>query len=151
MKVSVDIFLKFEKRYQIKVDKKLIAKCKNTFEFCNGDLNKFVLLLYKVLILMNVLRDGEKVQKNYLLNTDSFYNILVVKIMKSFTSVTKKIRNTLNIKNIRVYQDLCVQSYFSLLLNTFENLPTICLKPSERDRCCCYTVPKLKWITASKI
>lgn len=63
VKVSVDIFLKFEKRYQIKVDKKLIAKCKNTFEFCNGDLNKFVLLLYKVLILMNVLRDGKKFKK----------------------------------------------------------------------------------------
>ena len=33
----------------------------------------------------------------------------------------KKVWNTLNINNIRDYQDLYVQSHISLLINAFEN------------------------------
>lgn len=86
---------------------------------------------------MNVLRDGKKLKKicqTLIVSTI----ILVVNIMKSLTSVTKKVWNTLNMKNIRDYQDLYVQSHVSLLINAFENLLTICLKSSEHV-CCCYT------------
>ena len=36
-----------------KFHKELIQRFANTYEFCNGDLNKFILLLRKVFIHMN--------------------------------------------------------------------------------------------------
>ena len=42
----------------------LIEKFPNTYQFCNGDLNKFVLLLRKGFILMSILIAGEDLMKH---------------------------------------------------------------------------------------
>ena len=43
-----------KQRYRKKFNKDLIKKFKNTYSFCNNDFNKFVLLLRKGVILMNM-------------------------------------------------------------------------------------------------
>ena len=49
------IFRYFEckKNYKKDFNKDLINRFANTYEFCNGEINKFVLLLRKVVYLMN--------------------------------------------------------------------------------------------------
>ena len=42
-----------KKRYEKDFNKELIQRFASLYEFCNGDLNKFILLLKKVSILMN--------------------------------------------------------------------------------------------------
>ena len=43
-----------KKRYTRKFDKKLTKNFKNKYNFCNGDIDKFMLLLRKGIYLMNI-------------------------------------------------------------------------------------------------
>ena len=43
-----------KQHYRKKFNKELIKRFASTYEFCNNDLNKFVLLLRKGVILMNI-------------------------------------------------------------------------------------------------
>ena len=47
-------FYNCKKRYRKKFNKELIKRFASTYEFCNNDLNKYVLLLRKGFILMNM-------------------------------------------------------------------------------------------------
>ena len=42
-----------KKNYEKNFNKELISRFANTYQFCNGDLNKFILLLRRVFIHMN--------------------------------------------------------------------------------------------------
>ena len=53
-----------KKKYTRKFDKKLTKKFKNTYNFCNGDIDKFMLLLRKLFILMNIWMIGVDLMKN---------------------------------------------------------------------------------------
>ena len=51
------------RKEQLKKINQLIEKFSNTYEFCNGDINKFVLMLRKVLIRMNIWTAGKDLMK----------------------------------------------------------------------------------------
>ena len=45
--------LECKRNYNKDCSKQLIKRFANTYDFCNGDINKFILLLKKVLVPMN--------------------------------------------------------------------------------------------------
>ena len=63
------IFRCFEckKNYKKDFDKELINRFSSTYEFCNGDISKFILLLRKGFILMNTWIIGKDLMRHYCL------------------------------------------------------------------------------------
>ena len=51
--------------YKKKFNNDLIKKFKNTYSFCNSDLNKFILLLKKAFILMNISIAGKNLMRHH--------------------------------------------------------------------------------------
>ena len=74
--------LKYQCRKCNGTSKKLIneltEKFPNTYQFCNGDLNKFVLLLRKVVYSYEYMDSWEKFNETTLLPKEAFYSELTV-------------------------------------------------------------------------
>ena len=58
--------------YEKGFNKELIKRFPSTYEFCNKDLNKFILLLRKVFILMNIWIIGKDLTKHHYLIKNLF-------------------------------------------------------------------------------
>ena len=54
-----------KQRYKKKFNKDLTKKFKNTYSFCNNDLNKFVFLLEKASILMSIWIAGKDLMRHH--------------------------------------------------------------------------------------
>ena len=117
------IFRCFECKNNYKKDfnKELINRFSSTYKFCNGDINKFILLLRKGLNLN----------------------------MKDITDVgyrhAKRVFKNLSNKNLGDYHDLYVQSDILLLVNVFENFRNMCIKVYELDPAQFLPAPRLAW------
>ena len=61
-----------EQYHKRKFNKELIKRFKSKYEFCNKDLNKFILLLRKESILMNIWIIGKDLMKLYYLVENLF-------------------------------------------------------------------------------
>ena len=58
--------------YKKKFNKELIKKCKNTYSFCNNDLNKFILLLRKGVYPYEYMDSWERFNETSLPNKKTF-------------------------------------------------------------------------------
>ena len=65
-----------KQHYEIGFNKELIKRFANTYEFCNGNLNKFILLLRKGVYLYEYMNNWEKFDETSLPNKESFYSNL---------------------------------------------------------------------------
>ena len=63
----------------------------------------------------------------------------------------KKVRNTLNIKNLGEYHDLYVQLDTALLADVFENFTNVCLKEYKLEPCYFVSAPGLAWTAMLKL
>ena len=70
----------FNKDYSRKVDKELNNRFKNTFNFCNNDINKFILFL--VVYPSEFMNDWETFHESSLLEKEEFYSNLNMKDIK---------------------------------------------------------------------
>ena len=114
----------------------LIKKFPNTCEFCNGNINKFILLLKKVFILVNTWIVGEDLMKhhflikkllmvNYILKTLLMKTIFMIK--KCLNNLTLKIQVDIMIYMFKVIH-YCLQMYFGILeINVLEYMNLILL------------------------
>ena len=57
-------------------NKDLSKRFENTYEFCNRDINKFILLLRKGVYPYEYIDSWEKCNKNFLPNKEAFYSSL---------------------------------------------------------------------------
>ena len=116
------IFRCFEckKNYKKDFHKKLIKRFANIYEFCNEDINKFILLL--------------RFDETSLPDKEAFYSSLN---MEDITDVdhrhAKRVYKNLNHKYLGHYHDLYVQSDTSLLADVFENSRNKCMEIYELD------------------
>ena len=112
------IFKCFEckKNYKKDFNKELIKRYANIYEFCNEDINKFILLLRKGVYLETSLPDKE-----------AFYSSLT---MEDITDVdywhAKRVFKIFNNKNLGDYHVLYVRSDTLLLADVFENFRNKC-------------------------
>ena len=115
--------------YEKDFNKELIKRFSSTYEFCNENLNKFILLLRKGVYPYEYMDNWERFDKTSLPNKKSFYNNLN---MENIDDIDYRHGNNVfqrfKLKNLGEYHDLYVQSDTSLLADVFENFRKTCLK-----------------------
>ena len=101
---------------------RLIKKLLNLYQFCNEDINKFVLLLRKGFYLCEFMDSCEKFNETSLPDKKSFCSELYLEDIndKDYTHA-RKVFKELKLKNLGDYYDLHVQSDALLLVDVLEN------------------------------
>ena len=123
-------------------NKELIQGFSNTYEFCNGDISNFILLLR----IYEYMDSWQKFDETSLPDKKVFYSNLN---MEDITGVDYRHGKTefeyLINKNLGDYHDLYVQSDTLLLTDVFENFRNTCIKVYELDPAHCLSEPELGW------
>ena len=135
-----------KKNYEKDFNKELIKRFANTYNFCNNNLNKFILLLRKGVYPYEYMDNWEGFDETSLPDKESFYSSLNMKNIDDIdyrhgNNVFKKFR----LKNLEEYHDLYVQKDTLLLANVFENFGNMCIKVYELDPAYFLSLPGLSW------
>ena len=134
------------KKYEKNFNKELIQRFVNTYEFCNGGLNKFILLLRKGVYLYEYMDSWQRFDETSLPDKEAFYSNLN---MEDITDVDyrhgKTVFEYLINKNLGDYHDLYIQSNALLLADVFENFKNTCIKVYELDPAHFLSAPGLVW------
>ena len=142
------IFRCFEckKNYKKDFNKELIKRFSNTYNFCNGDINKFILLLRKGVYPCEYADSWERFNETSLPDKEAFFSSLNI---EDITDVghrhAKKVFKNLSKKNLGDYHDLYVQSDTLLLADVFENFRNMCIKVYELNPDHFLSAPGLAW------
>ena len=124
----------------------LIEKFPNTYRFCNGDVNKFVLLLRKGVYPYEYIDSWEKFNETSLPDKKSFYSNLNKEcITDKDYAHAQKVWTVFEIKNLRDYHNLYVQSDTLLLTDVLENFRDGCIKKYKLDPGHFLSAPGLAW------
>ena len=104
------------------------------YKFCNGDLNKFFLLLRKGIYPYEYMDSWERFDENTIPPKEAFYSELNLENItdKDYEHV-KKVWEAFEIKNLGEYHDLYVQCNTLLLADVFENFRDKCIEIYEFD------------------
>ena len=130
------IFRCFEckKNHKKDFNKELINRFSSTYKFCNGDIDKFILLLRKGVYPYEYMDSWERFNETSMPDKEAFYSNLN---MEDITDVdyrhAKRVFENLSNKNLGDYHDLYVQSDTLLLADVFENFRNLCIKVYELD------------------
>ena len=123
-----------EQYYRKTFNKELIKRFKSTYEFCNKDLNKFVLLLRKGVYPYEYMDNWERFNETSLPNKESVHSNLN---MENIDDIDYRHGNNVfkrfKLNNLGEYHDLYVQSDTLLLADVFENFRNKCLEVYELD------------------
>ena len=107
----------------------LIKKFTNIHQVCNGDINKFILLLRKGGYPYEQMDSWERFNETSLLDKKAFYSELNLQdITDENNAHTQKVQEVFEKKNLGDYHDLYVQCHTLLLPDVFENLEISVLK-----------------------
>ena len=135
-----------KQHYRKKFNKELIKRFASTYEFCNNDLNNFVLLLRKGVYPYECMNTWEKFNEISLPSKEHFYSNLN---MEDINDIDYRHANNVfkicKLENLGNYHDLYVQSDTLLLADVFNNIRNICLKEYELDPAHFLSLPGLAW------
>ena len=132
--------------YEKDFNKELIERFASIYKFCNGELNKFILLLRKGVCPYEYMDNWERFNEASLPDKESFYSRLNMENIDDIdyrhsNNVFKKFR----LKNLGEYHEFYVQSDTSLLADVFENFRNMCMKVYELDPAHFLSLPGLAW------
>ena len=135
-----------KKNYKKDFNKELIERFANIYEFCNGDLNKFILLLRKGVYPYEYIDNWERFDETSLPDKESFYSSLNMENIDDIdyrhgNNVFKKFK----LKKLGEHHNLYVLSDTLLLADVFENLRNMCMKVYELDPAHFLSLPGLAW------
>ena len=123
-----------KQRYRKKFNKELMKRFASTYEFCNEDLNKFILLLRKSVYPYEYMDNWERFNETSLPSKESFYSNLN---MENIDDIDYRhgnnVFNKFKLNNLGEYHDLYVQCDTLLLADVFENFRNKCLEVYELD------------------
>ena len=115
----------------------------NTYRFCIGDLNKFILFLRKDVYPYEYIDTWEKCDETPLPDKKAFYSKLNLEdITDKDYEHAQKVWKVFKI-NLGEYHDLYVQSDALLLADVFENFRDKCIKIYELDPAHFLSAPRL--------
>ena len=124
----------------------LIKKFPNIHQFCNGDINKFVLLLRKGVYPYEYMNSRARFNETSLLDKKAFYSELNLEdITDKDYAHAQKVFEEFKLKNLGDYHDLYVQSDTLLLADVFENIRNKCIEIYELDPVHFLFAPGLAW------
>ena len=123
-----------KKNYEKDFNKELIQRFANIYEFCNGDINKFILLLRKGVYPYKYIDSWERFNETSLPDKEAFYSNLNMEDITDVDYMHAKIvfKYLIN-KILGDYHDLYVQSDTLLLADVFENFRKMCIEVYELD------------------
>ena len=134
-----------EKEYEKEFNKELLERFSNTYEFCDNDLNKFLILLRKDVYPYEYMDGWDRINEKVLPDKDSFYsNLIMEDISKTDYVHANNVFKKLNINNLGEYHDLYVRSDMLLLADIFVSKKS-CLKNYELDPAHFVSLPGLAW------
>ena len=123
---------------------KLIENFPSIYQFCNGNLNKFVMLLRKGVYPYEYMDSWEKFDETTLPPKEAFYSNLNLEDISDEDYVhAQKVWGVFEINNLGEYLDLYVQSDTLLLVDVYKNSRNMCLQKNELDPT--YFVSGLAW------
>ena len=132
--------------YKKKFNKDLIKKFKNTYSFCNNDLNKFIILLRKGVYPYEYMDSWEKFNDKSLRSKEDFYSNLNMEDIDDIEyRHGKNVFKGFKLENLGDYHHLYVQSDTLLLADVFENFRDMCLKEYELGPVHFLSLPGLAW------
>ena len=135
-----------KQHYEKDFNKELIKRFASTYEFCNGNLNKFILLLRKGVYPYEYMDNWERFDETSLPNKESFYiNLNMENIEEIDYRHGNNVFKRFKPKNLGEYHDLYVKSDTLLLADVFENFRNTCLKVYELDPAHFLSLPGLVW------
>ena len=119
----------FKKDYSNKLDEKLKKRFKNTFTFCDNDINIYFLLLRKTAYPHEYMDDGEKFNETTLPENEEIYSNLNMEDITDADYIhAKRVCKDFEIKTLDKYHDLYLKSDTLLLADVFKNFRKMCLK-----------------------
>ena len=135
-----------EKEYEKEFNKELLKRFSNTYEFCDNDLNKFLILLRKGVYPYEYMDGWNKFNEKVLPSKESFYSSLRMEdISETDYAHANNVFKKFNINNLGEYDDLYVRSDTLLLADIFENFRQSCLENYELDPGHFVSLPGLAW------
>ena len=124
----------------------LSEKFPSVYQFCNGDLNKFVLLLRKGVYPYEYMDSWEKCDETTLPPKEDFYSELNLEsINDEDYAHAQKVWEVFEINNRGKYHDLYVQSDTLLLADVFEKFRDTCIEICVLDPSHFLSAPGLAW------
>ena len=140
-----------KKEYKKDLNKKLIERFSNVYEFCGYDMNKFMILLRKGVYPYEYMDEWDKFNEKELPSKGSFYsNLTMEDISDTDYAHANNVFKKFDIKNLGEYHDLYVRSDTLLLADVFENFRNACMKNYELDPAHFVSLPGLAWQTCLK-
>ena len=123
-----------------------MKKIKNTYSFCNSDLNKFILLLRKGVYPYEYVNSWERFNETSLPSKKEFYSKLNMEDIDDIDyRHGNNVFNKFKLNNLGDYHDLYMQSDTLLLADVFENFREMCIKEYELDPSHFVSLPGLAW------
>ena len=120
-----------KKSYNKEFNKELINRFSSAYEFCNKDINKFMLLLRKDVYPYEYMDSWERFDETLFPDKEAFIKIWNLN-MEDITDVdymhAKRVFKNLSNENLGDYHDLYVQSDTILLTDVFENFRNMCIQ-----------------------
>ena len=124
----------------------LIKKFPSVYQFCNGDLNKFILLLQKGVYPYEYMDSWEKFDETTLPPKEVFHsNLNLEDISDEDNAHAQEVWDVFKIKNLGEYHNLYAQTDALLLAGVFENFRSKCLEIYELGPVYFVSAPGLAW------
>ena len=124
----------------------LIKKLPRTYKFCDGNLNKFVLLLRKGLYSYEYMDSWERFNETSLPPKESFYSELNLEDISDKDYLhAQKVWDVFEIRNLGEYHDLYVQTDTLLLADVYEKFRDKCIEIYGIDPSYFLSAPGLAW------
>ena len=125
---------------------KLIENFPNIYPFCNGNLNKFVMLLRKGVYPYEYMDSWGEFNETILPTKKAFYsNLNLEDISDEDYLHSQKVWDVFKIKDLGKYYDLYGQSDTLLLADVYENFRNMCLEKYQIDSAYFASAPGLAW------
>ena len=126
--------LNCNKDYNKDFNKELINRFSSLYNFCEGDINKFILLLRKKAYPYEYMDSWERFDETSLPSKENFYSYLNMEDITDIDSKhAKRVFRGFKINNLGNYHDLYVKSYTLLFADIFESFRNKCLETYEPD------------------
>ena len=138
--------LECKKNYRKDFNKESIKRFANTYEFCSGEINKFIVLLRKGVYPYEYMDSWGRFDETSLPDKKSFYSELYLEdITDKDYAHGQKVFKELKLKNLGNYHDLYVQSDTLLHADVFENFRSKCIEINELDPAHFLSASGLAW------
>ena len=124
--------LECSKNHKKHFDKYFTKRFANTYGFCNGDINKFCLMLREGVCSHENMDSWKRFDETLLPRIKDFYSNLNMEDSTDAYYMLKACK-TFEIKNLGEYHGLYVQSDTLLLADVFENFRNKCIEICKLD------------------